>query len=359
MLEQCLAGVELAQEAGQGAARRVDLVAPRERFEVGLHGAGARVTIVPASRQGFEDDAFELGRVPLPDRRGPRHVALANELQRLVIAGGAEQPAPGGELVEENAGGEHVAAGVDLLTERLLGGHVRDFALDAAALGFLARDVHLGARLGDAEIDDLRVSRERDDHVLRRDVAMDDVQRGAVEALFLVRVGETLADADDDLDGVLERELLVPFLLHLPDDAADVVPVDVLHRDVIRTAVLPDVERLHDVRVGECGGDPRLGEEHLDEVGITGHLREDPLDDDHLFEAGHAAHDRQIELGHTARGEPTHERVLAEPRREGPGGARERRGQEAFRHGKPDRERPGRAWCIAWLYDCKATRSDR
>ena len=76
--------------------------------------------------------------------------------------------------------------------------------------------------------------------------------------------------------------LLLP---HRADDRADVLAVDVLHRDEVRAVDLPDVEDLDDVGVRERRGDARLVEQHVDERLVLVHRRQDALDDDELLEA--------------------------------------------------------------------------
>jgi hypothetical protein len=75
---------------------------------------------------------------------------------------------------------------VDRRARRLLGRHVLDLALEAAD----QRLAHAPVRAGDAEVDHLHRALERDQDVLRRDVAMNDVQRLAVGVGVRVRVSE-------------------------------------------------------------------------------------------------------------------------------------------------------------------------
>ena len=220
---------------------------------------------------------------------------------------------PGRQLEQHDPHGEDVAARVDDLAASLLGRHVRDLALQLPALRLHRR---LRVALGDAEIDDLHVAREGHDDVLRRDVAMDDVERRAVEIALLVGVGEAARDPEHDRDGVLEGELDDPLLLHLPHDAPQVLAVHVLHRDVVRAVDLPHVEDLHDVRVRQRRRDRGLVEQHLDERAVVVHRREDALDDDELLEAGDALLDGQEELAPCRRRKLAQQRVLAEPARQ-------------------------------------------
>ena len=103
-----------------------------------------------------------------------------------------------------------------------------------------------------------------------------------------------------------------PFFFICADDGAEVLAVDVLHRDEVRAVDLPDVEDLDDVRVRERRRDARLVEQHLDERAVLVHRRQDALDDDQLLEAGDALLDGEEELRHAARRELAKERVLAE-----------------------------------------------
>ena len=77
------------------------------------------------------------------------------------------------QLVQDDADGEDVAAAIDRRAAALLGRHVADLALERAGqrLHFARR------RLGDAEVDDLDRAVEADDDVLRRDVAVHDLER--------------------------------------------------------------------------------------------------------------------------------------------------------------------------------------
>ena len=253
--------------------------------------------------------ASRAGGYPGRTRDGQRVLAIANELERLVFARRLEEAPPGGQLEEDDPDGEDVASPVDGLAAGLLGRHVRDLALEAPALGVLARP---RVALGDPEVDDLHVAAERDDDVLRRDVPMNDVQRRSVEVALLVRVREAGADAEHDRERVLHRELDGAAGLHPPDDGAQVLAVNVLHRDEVGAVDHAEVEDLHDVRMRERGRDARLVEEHLDERLVLVHRRQDPLDDDELLEPADAALDREEELGHAARREPAHERVPSE-----------------------------------------------
>src|SRR6185312_9501811 len=88
------------------------------------------------------------------------------------------------ELPEHDAQREDIAAAVERLAADLLGREIRRLALDHAR----ARGFAVVVGLGDAEVDDLDVTVEADEDVLRADVAMDDVERRA-RHLVLEAVG--------------------------------------------------------------------------------------------------------------------------------------------------------------------------
>ena len=75
----------------------------------------------------------------------------------------------------------------------------------------------------------------------------------------------------------------------------------VLHGDVVGAVDVSDVEDLNDVRVREGRRNARLVQEHLDERLVLIHRRQNALDDNQLLEAGDAALDREVELGHSPR----------------------------------------------------------
>src|ERR1017187_10520172 len=89
---------------------------------------------------------------------------------------------------------------VDGFAARMLRRHVRDLAFQAPARRVVAE---LARALRDAEIDDLHVAAESDHDVLGRDVAMDDVERSAVEIPLLVGVCEPRADPERHREGML------------------------------------------------------------------------------------------------------------------------------------------------------------
>ena len=102
--------------------------------------------------------------------------------------------------------------------------------------------------------------------------------------------------------------------------------VDVLHRHVELAVLLAEVEHLDDVRVAEARADPRLVDEHGDEVRVARVLREDALDRDDLLEAVRAGAPREIDLRHPARRDPPEQLVRPQAQGRRDGGGRHRLG---------------------------------
>ena len=104
------------------------------------------------------------------------------------------------------------------------------------------------------------------------------------------------------------------------DDAAGVVALDVLHRDVIAAAAaalgvrhhLVEVEHGHEVRVLELGRGPRLLDEQLLQLGITTERLQDELERHRLDEALAALGPGGPDLRHAAYGNALTQHVLAD-----------------------------------------------
>ena len=176
---------------------------------------------------------------------------------------------------------------------------------------------------GDAEVEDLHRAVVGDEDVVRRDVAVDDVERPPVEADLLVRVVEARGDAHDHVERVLHRHAPARRAERLAH-AAHVLAVEVLHGDEGATVGLAHVVHLRQVGVIQRRRDPRLVEEHPHEVGVGGELREDALDDADLLHAGDAGGASHPDLGHAADGDLLEELIFAERdglHEEAPGGA--------------------------------------
>jgi hypothetical protein len=254
------------------------------------------------------DDRLERRRVVGIELGRPGDVARHHRPDDRGVVVADERAPLRGQLVQQHAERVDVDAAIERLGAALLGRHVRELALGDAGRG---RVLAL-RRLGDPEVDQLDRAGVGDDDVRRTDVAVDQAERLAVVADQLV--GEVAAGggADDDRQRVGQRQLAA-LLGQLAEQRAAVVAVQVLHRVVVEAALLAEVVDVGDVRVIERRGVARLVQEHPHELGVLGEARQDPLHDDVLGEAGQAGHARQVDLGHPADREASHDLVPSDP----------------------------------------------
>ena len=265
-------------------------LAPHERRARERWRAHARGEAQPARRRELLDHAEELVRQLA--RRGvttPRllgEAALDQPLQRrrqgdaverrrriakdggdrAGVGGVLERPAPRRHLVQHHPERELVAAVVDLAALRLLGRHVGHGSEHRAGRGEgcgggrlvvaarLARRARLDA--SEPEVEHLGAAVRRDDHVLRLQVAVDDA--------LGVRGGERVRHLGADRQQPLDRQAA------RREQAAQALPVDELHHDVVIRRRRPELVDRHDVRVVERGGRLRLELEPRHEARVAG-----------------------------------------------------------------------------------------
>ena len=234
--------------------------------------------------------------------------ALDHGLIGLVRRRLLEQPAPGQQLVRDHAEREHVGPAIDVVGDALFGRHVRELALDGArARAGLAQ---LGLR--DPEVDDLDHALEADDQVLRRDIAVDDVERLTVRRLVVrvVQPGRGLREhVEHQWHGDLAAGQPLGGAAH---DHRERQAGEELHDHEVAVLVLAQLHGLDDVRVVEAGREPGLVQEHLHEVGVVGEVIVQALHHDVLLEPRRAADPGQVDLGGTAQREQRQDLVLAE-----------------------------------------------
>ncbi|MFO0712315.1 MAG: hypothetical protein U0353_20865 [Sandaracinus sp.] len=276
------------------------------------HLARRRPPILGTLRERLHHDVREPTRHARPPRLGASDLGLAHLVEERRDVGVLVEHPTGEQLVEHDAGREDVAAVIHRIAPRLLGAHVVVLALDHAGFGLR----RAGRRLRDAEVHDLHLARGADEHVLRRDVAVDDVERlPGVRVALAMGVVEAVAHLGDhegrDVDG--DRLLELRAATH---DAVGVRALDELHRDVVGVLDLPEIEGLRDVHVREEHRDLGLLHEHLREVLVLGEARVDHLERDELLEARHAPGLRDVHLGHAAHGDAPQQCVVSEGLRE-------------------------------------------
>ena len=169
---------------------------------------GVLVAIFDVLFQRLEHDALELLRDVRVERRRRDDLDVADLLQGREVALADEEALAGEHLVEHDAEREDVAAAVDGQPAHLLGRHVAELALEDAGLGLR----RLAGGLGDAEVDELDLALVADEHVLRRDVAVDEVQVAPLRVALVVRVVEPLAELHDEVAGLRRWACVCPML---------------------------------------------------------------------------------------------------------------------------------------------------
>ncbi len=220
---------------------------------------------------------------------------IAHHEQDIEVVRRREQPARHDHLGEQDADREQIRARIDVAIGDLLGRHVAVLALERAGFGLVA--ALGGAR--DAEVGELDVAAPRQQHVARRDIAVNDAELAAVHVGRRVRVVERVEHVARDQRCEIRRQpdLRARTLAKQPEH---VEAIDVLHRDVRRVGVGAELEHLHDVAMIELRRDACLVDEHLDEGLVGREVREDLLDRDQLLEPEVADQLRLEQLGHTA-----------------------------------------------------------
>ena len=169
--------------------------------------------------------------------------------QSRLRSGSLERSLPRQHLVNHTGKAVGVAAGVHLLSHRLLRTHVSRSADGGAGHGDVVVLTHVTHRLSDPKIGDQRMS-FGDQNVLRLDVAVHEVLPVCVcqGAGYLV----------DHTERILDRNLLLP--IH---QVAQRLTIDERHHVVEEAVCVARVVERQDVRVGQLGRDLDLPQEPL------------------------------------------------------------------------------------------------
>ena len=223
--------------------------------------------------------------------RAARQLVQRRDLVRSVVGGNTRE-----ELVENGAERPDVGAMIDVASEGLLRRHVADLALELARARLLRDAV---ACLRDAEIDEHRRARVRDEDVLWRDVAMDDAQQRAIALPEDVRRVEARSGVGADTERDARGDALL-LLLCGAHYLGERVAVDPLHDDEGALLLLADVDDARDVAVLDARGNARFVDEHLLEARILRVLGQDHLHDDEALESLSAAETGEPHRGHAA-----------------------------------------------------------
>jgi hypothetical protein len=173
--------------------------------------------------------------------------------------------------VEHDPEREDVGAPVHRQPAHHLRAHVAELAAEHGP-----RRPGAEGRLRDAEVDDPDAAVEAEEDVGRRDVAVDDPQLAAAGVAAAVRVIEGVGDAPADVGDERDRQPL-PRAARRVDEAPQLDPGDVVHGDVVARPLPAELLHRHHARVVELHDEPRLVEEHPDELLVLGEGGQDPL----------------------------------------------------------------------------------
>ena len=227
-----------------------------------------------------------------------RYPAKADLLQHPQFRIRLEAALAGEQLEKHETEGIQVRPVVQGLPRGLLGAHVEQLPFERPG----DRVAGLARRLGDAEVHQLHRPVRGDDHVLGGDVPVDQLQFPIIKTPLAMGVVQSSRDLHRDERSHLLREGQ-PVLAHFLQQRPEVAAVHVFHGDVVGAARLPEIEDLHDVRMGQLGRQLGLVDEHRDEILVVAEVRQDALDRHDLLEALHAPLLGLEQLGHAAHGD--------------------------------------------------------
>ena len=284
----------LGQRRASVGGRGIDRV---REFDGGL------VAIRALGREGLHAD-FGDGDRHVASHVTRRAVHSRHDLRDGLTLGLApEQAAPGQRLPEHDPRRKYVGPSIDLAGEHhLLGRHVGDLALQTGALG--GRQARFGLR--DPEVGDARDAVRAHEHVLRRNVAVNQTRasvRRSPSSSCAAWSPSSRVDQDAQDDG--DRQALLGSERRA-QDGVERVALDVLHHQAQALFVALDGEGGDHVGVADARGEPRLVEEHRDEVGLVGDVRVHHLERHQSFEAAFAEDLGEIHRRHASLGKRTY-----------------------------------------------------
>jgi hypothetical protein len=268
-------------------------------LQLGLDGLGKllrrRETVVGVGQERPPHDLVERRRelrVKLQERGV---LPLEDARRRLEIVGAGKEPPQRDGLPERHAHAEDVHAPVEGLTPQLLGGHEIQLAFDHPHLGVGV--AALG--LGDAEVHDARAAVDADDNILRRHIAVDDLQVLSFGAVQLMGGVQAREGVEADAQGDAERDTPTQrhrHLLHVGEGVA----LDVVHDEEDEVVLLAYVDDGDDIGVVDGRGDAGLVEKHVDKLVVLGEVRVHHLDGDQSPYPCPTRRAREIHRGHAA-----------------------------------------------------------
>ncbi len=140
---------------------------------------------------------------------------------------------------------------------------------------------------------------------------MDDVLRHTVDGAQLVGRMEPRGDLGADVRSEGERK--APAVGgHPPNERRGRLPFQILHHDVVVVLLLSELLDVYDVGMTNPRSDARFVEKHLDERPLTSEVGQNALDHDWPLEPGRTRAAADEDLGHSPRGDATHDVIRAD-----------------------------------------------
>jgi hypothetical protein len=231
--------------------------------KVGDRLVSLRLVLLQASQ---DEPGQGLGhlRVDFPGIGRPLRLVLKSDAERRISVEGCLSRH---HLEEDDAERVDVRAAVGWRPLRLLRRHV----LGGADHGPAVRDAFLFERAGQPEIHDPSVALTVDDDIPRLQVP--------VHYTEPVGFGQPGADLSGDRDGLGRAEPS-----HHPDDALQVLSLDIFHRDIGSPLLIVDIMHPADILVSDAAGQPDLLPEPVERLRPEGQLGADELERDRLFQ---------------------------------------------------------------------------
>ncbi len=243
-----------------------------EALQIGAHLGSVLVAQVAIFFERLVDDVLKLERQVGIQADRHQGSAIQDGVEDHAGSVAAKGREPGSHFVEDDAEGEKIGAGIEVLAPHLLGRHVGDGAegrsgtgkvlrADGAGglrvLGITATAAHeFGGKLGEAEIENLHVTALGDEDVAGFNVAMNDAfGMGGVEA-----VGNLNCEADQGLG--VERTA--------GNHGAQSKAVEELHDEVRVTFLFGDLVNGADVGMVQGRGGAGLAAKAFERLRVVG-----------------------------------------------------------------------------------------
>jgi hypothetical protein len=252
--------------------------------------------VVQRARDVRARRARRFGR---PEKNAPHQLAFGACLEKATTRKAFPQ---------EHCGRIDVARTRGFVAVELLRRHVGDLAFDLSLVRRL--EAHRG--FGDAEVQKAGDAVGADHHVLRRHVAMDDVEGLSTLVFGLVGGVQSVENPAHDARGDRRGGDFggLRFAERAPD-ARERFALDEVHHQEELAPLAHDVERLDDVGMVDSGSEPRLVQEHGDKIGILREVGMKALDGHRAREPPMTLRAPHVHAGHSAGGDLPADRVTA------------------------------------------------